>query len=424
MKIGIIGAGASGMMAAIAAAENGGEVTLMEKNERVGKKILSTGNGKCNISNLEFNMDKYYCADKEKLHQIFTVFSLWDTIAFFENNGMMVRNKNGYLYPYSEQASTVLDYFRKMLAANKISVETECEVISAKFCKGSNQFEVKTKEKSFIFDKLIIACGGPASMKKEDGMSGFAMAESFGHTISKVVPGLVQLKSDESFLKAASGVRAQAQVSLVVQGEKVSEEQGELQFTDYGLSGIPIFQFSREAAYALEAGKEVFVEVNLFPDYEEMAFEYMMRVRYELGKEATLEEFLLGTVNKKINQAMMKKAGYKPGDKIVDIGYKNLKEFMKMYRQLKVHITAANGMENAQVCAGGVDFLEVSTEMESAICPGLYFAGELIDVDGKCGGYNLQWAWTSGYIAGRNAAGNSTKELIYQAEEEEQNAEN
>lgn len=405
MKIGIIGAGASGMMAAITAADYGARVTLFEKNDRVGKKILATGNGKCNISNMEFHMDKYYCDDKNKLQRIFNVFSVTDTCKFFEKNGMLVCNKNGYLYPYSQQASTVLDVFRKMLMEREIQVETECEVTSVIYRKDKYSFLIKANGRKWEFDKLIIACGGPASLRKKEGMTGFSIAKSLGHTIHKVVPGLVQLRTDETYFKTVAGVRCKAQIQLLVNHEKIVEEQGELQFTDYGLSGIPVFQFSREAAYATEAGKYVEASINFYPDMDKNTYEQWVNIRYETYKELTLEEFLLGTVNKKINQALIKKAGYKPGDLVSDIGFSKMKDFMMMYRQLKVHIVTVNSMENAQICAGGINFSEISTNMESLKCKGLYFAGEMIDVDGKCGGYNLQWAWTSGYIAGKNAVG-------------------
>lgn len=425
MRIGIIGAGASGMIAAVTAADYGGTVTLIEKNERVGQKLLSTGNGKCNLSNLEFNMSKYYCRNKEKLHQIFSVFSLWDMLAFFESRGMMIRSRNGYLYPYSEQASTVLDTFRKGLDNRRIEVVTDCEILKAEYRKETNTYFVIGTGKVWEFDKLIIACGGPASQKKGEGMTGFKLAESFDHTIHKVVPGLVQLRAfDDSFFKAVSGVRCQAKIKLLSGNEVLGEEEGEVQFTDYGLSGIPVFQLSREAAYALETGKRVCVSLNLFPDMEQRTFEHQMRLRYDYYADATMEDFLLGTVNKKINQAMLKAAGLKPSDRISALGFHRVWDFIMSYRNIEVRIASTNGMEHAQVCAGGVDFEEISTEMESLKHHGLYFAGEIIDVDGKCGGFNLQWAWTSGYIAGRNAAGSSTRELISEPQGEEKNAEN
>lgn len=423
MRIGIIGAGASGMMAAVTAAEYDADVTIFEKNERVGQKLLATGNGKCNLGNLEFDMSKYYCSNKDKLQQMFGVFSVWDMLTFFESKGMMIRNKNGYLYPYSEQASTVLDIFRKALENDKIKTISDCRIIGVEYHKETNTYWVFGNEKAWEFDRLIIACGGPAALKQNEGMTGFKLAEDFGHTIKKVVPGLVQLRaSDKGFFKAVAGVRCRAGVTLTADGVVLGKEEGEVQFTDYGLSGIPVFQFSREAAYALIERKRVCVTVDFFADQEKRAFEYQMRLRYDYYADATIEEFLLGTVNKKIHQAMLKSAGIKPSERISALGFEKVWDFIMSYRHLEIHIEAVNEMKHAQVCAGGVDFEQISLSMESLKTPGLYFAGEVVDVDGKCGGYNLQWAWTSGYIAGRNAAGSDTGTLINELQSEEKNA--
>jgi len=425
MRIGIIGAGASGMMSAVTAAEYGADVTVFEKNERVGQKLLVTGNGKCNLGNLEFDMSKYYCSDKEKLQQMFSVFSVWDMLAFFESKGMMIRNRNGYLYPYSEQASTVLDVFRKALENDKIKIISDCMIKRLEYHKDTNNYRVFGNGLVWEFDKLILACGGPAAIKQNEGMTGFKLAEEFGHTIKKVVPGLVQLRaSDKGFFKAVAGVRCRAGVTMVADGVVLGKEEGEVQFTDYGLSGIPVFQLSREAAYALDEKKRVCVLVDFFSDQEKKAFEYQMRLRYDCYADSTIEDFLLGTVNKKIHQAMLKSAGIKPSERISVLGFSRVWDFIMSYRNLEIHIDSANEMKNAQVCAGGVDFTQISLSMESLKNPGLYFAGELVDVDGKCGGYNLQWAWTSGYIAGRNAAGSDTKTLINELQGEETDAEN
>ncbi len=404
MKIGIIGAGASGMMAAICAAQKGANVVLIERNDRVGKKILATGNGKCNISNLSFDMSNYYCADTEKLEQIFSVFSVKELIAFFETNGMMIRSKNGYLYPYAEQAAVVLDFFRRLLQNKKIKICLEQEVNRVEY--NGDKFIVEGDSFSEKFDKVIVACGGPASQKKGIGMTGFDIACKFGHQVHNVVPGLVQLRASDSFLKIMAGVRSQAEIKLFVNDKYVATEQGEVQFTDYGISGIPVFQISRMVSYAVEDGKKVTVRINFFPEMEEREFWDCMNARYDKMQGATVEEFLSGTVNKKINTALIKQAGLKPEQNVNKISFESIKFLLKQYRELVVHITSANGMENAQVCAGGVDVAEISTNMESLKCKGLYFTGEVVDVDGKCGGYNLQWAFTSGYIAGRSAAGN------------------
>lgn len=403
MEIGIAGAGASGMMAAIAAVQSGAKVTILEKNNRVGKKLLATGNGKCNVSNLDFGMDKYYCRDKEKLKRLFQCFSVEDTITFFEENGLLLRSRDGYLYPYSEQASTVLDIFRRMLTERKIETVTETEIREASYDKVTKKFTLKSGNRTFSFDRLILSCGGPAGLRKDEGMGGFDLVHSFGHRIWPVVPGLVQLRAKESFLKLMAGVRAKAEAVLLLDGKESGREQGEIQFTDYGISGIPVFQVSRMAAYGLKEGKEAVVSINFFPDYQEKEFEDMIANRYQRMRDTSLEEFLLGTCNKKINQAMIKRAGLSPSDKVEKLGLQRIIGLLKEYQGLNIRIDQVNSMENAQVCAGGVDLSEVDDSLQSLKCPGLYLTGELLDVDGKCGGYNLQWAWTSGYIAGRNA---------------------
>jgi len=414
VKVAVIGAGASGMAAAVTASQYGAEVTLFEKEERVGKKILSTGNGKCNLGNLDFSLEQYYCKDKEKLEKIFRVFSVWDTIAFFESMGLMVKSKNGYLYPYSEQASTVLDVLRMELSRKHIKVETGTAIKAAVFNERENGFELTDASGGIHkFQKLIVACGSPASLKKGEGMTGYHLAEGFGHKVGRLLPGLVQLRSGEPFMKALGGVRCQARVKLLIDGEEKAAETGELQFTGYGVSGIPIFQISRLAAGAVEEKKDVKVTVDFFPDQEENAYACMAKLRFETQGDKSIEDYMTGLLNKKINMVLLRRFGLRPGTKVTEIGWEKMWGLMKSCRDFPIHISSANSMENAQVCAGGVGMEEVSTELESKLRGGLYFAGELLDVDGKCGGYNLQWAFTSGYIAGRNAAGSSTRDIAF-----------
>ncbi|MCM1135653.1 MAG: aminoacetone oxidase family FAD-binding enzyme [Clostridium sp.] len=412
IKIAVIGAGASGMTAAITAAGYGAEVTLFEKNDRVGKKILSTGNGKCNLGNLEFSMEQYYCEDKEKLRGMFRAFTVWDTISFFESLGLMIRNKDGYLYPYSEQASAVLDVLRMGLREKKINVVSGTEITDISFQEKKKIFELKnSKGEKYLFQKVIIACGSPASLKNGEGTMGYRLARQLGHRIRDVQPGLVQLRSGDSFMKALSGIRCRAGLALLVNGKEAAREEGELQFTGYGLSGIPVFQVSRIAAYALKEGKAVEAAVDFFPDQEEKAFVYINRLRFGAHKEEALEDYFTGTLNKKLNMVMIKQAGLKPQMKAAEAGWDRIWAMEQKCRAFPIHIEAVNSMENAQVCAGGVDFEQVDVTLESKLAAGIYFSGEVLDVDGKCGGYNLQWAWTSGYIAGRNAAGSSTREI-------------
>jgi len=404
-KVAVIGGGASGMAAALAAKKYGAQVTLFEKNDRVGKKILATGNGKCNLGNLALSQEQYYCKDKEKLRKLFQVFSAEDTISFFESMGLMVRSKNGYLYPYSEQASGVLDVLRMGLAQKQIQVAAGREITGASYQQARGSFEVRGPwGEEGNFQKLIIACGSPASLKRGEGMGGYYLAREFGHQVTDLLPGLVQLKSDDGFIKALSGVRCQGSIRLTAAGRGLASEQGELQFTDYGISGIPVFQLSRIAAHCIKEKKEVMVIVDFFPDQDKDSFLEKNRIRFEAKKEQSLEEYLTGTLNKKINMVVIKKAGFRPGMKVKEAGWEGVRHLLELCRTFPIHISAANPMEKAQICAGGVDFGQVDERLESKLVKGLYFVGEVLDVDGKCGGYNLQWAWTSGFIAGRAAA--------------------
>ena len=413
LNIAVIGAGASGMTAAITASKYGADVTLYEKNDRVGKKILATGNGKCNLSNMKLSVDQYYCKEKEKLIDLFSVFSTQDTFSFFNSMGLMIKDKNGYLYPYSEQASSVLDILRMELDRSGVRTVTGVKIVDAVYQAQKKSFQLTDMEgKTYFYQKVIIACGSPASLKNGEGMTGYEIARKFGHKIHKLVPGLVQLRSDEKFIKALSGVRCQAGVQLIINGEIQAGEIGEVQFTEYGVSGIPIFQFSRLAAYALEERKQVSVVIDFFPKKEEKEFLSINRLRYDSMMDKSVEDYLTGTLNKKINMVMLKQAGLKPDMKAQEAGWKKIWELMRKCRSFVIHISSVNPIENAQVCAGGVDFKQVDDGLQSKLVKNLYFAGEILDVDGKCGGYNLQWAWTSGYVAGMNAAGFSTKEKV------------
>ena len=405
IRIAVIGAGASGMMSAITAASHGGEVTLYEKNDRVGKKLLATGNGKCNLSNLNFSVDQYYCSDRDKLQEIFQTFSVENLISFFRKCGLMIKSKNGYLYPYAEQASAVLDVLRMELVEKGVKLLADREVSNITFQKERQLFQIKEPDgKCSFYDKVILACGSPASLKKGAGRTGYKLAEGFGHQIKPIMPGLVQLISDELFCKSLAGVRTQVGIRLLADGEELATEFGDLQFTDYGISGIPVLQISRIAGYALRERKDIKVLVDFFPEQDKNEFDELVKTRFKENQKRTLEEFLTGTLNKKINMVLIKQCGCKATMTAKEAGFDKVNEMMQKCRAFPIHISGINSMECAQICAGGVAFEEVNTNLESKLIPGLYLTGEMVDVDGKCGGYNLQWAWTSGYAAGRSAA--------------------
>ncbi len=401
-RILVIGAGASGMMAAIQASKACAQVTIYEKADRVGKKILATGNGKCNLSNNNMELSNYYCEDYDKLAACFLRFSVEDTISFFENNGLMIKERDGYLYPYCEQASVVLDVLRICLKKNNVNIVTGVTDISLSV-KKNGMFTVESSVGKKEFDSVILACGSKAGMKNAT-TEGYNYAKIFGHRIVPLEPALVQVRCDGDFFPSVAGVRCKAKIDLLAEGAAIACEQGELQLTDYGISGIPVFQISRLIAKQLKEKKGINVEIDFIPGMPGEEWNEFVMKRIADYRGFTLEEFLTGILHKKISLMLLKKYGLKPAEKLCRENEKTVMELCSAMKKFVVIPKSVNGFEQAQVCSGGIDFAELNENLESVYQPGLYICGEMVDVDGKCGGYNLQWAWTSGYIAGVSAA--------------------
>ena len=402
-RIGIIGGGASGMFAAIQAAKEGADVTILESGERLGKKILSTGNGKCNLTNLFMDESCYYSENKPFVADALKRFTLEDTLQAFRSFGLMLRDRNGYVYPLCEQATVVSDILRLMLKEYGVKVITGFKASGVE--KKGGLFRVNGEGKqSFSFERVILCTGGRAVPKTGSDGSGYTIAKSLGHGLVPVVPALALLICGEAYFKGVSGVRTYAKLDLIIDGKQASTEIGELQLTDSGISGIPVFQFSRLAAYALRGRQEVKVRIDARRDISADELYELVRVHRLLTGSCTAEEFFTGMQNKKLMLLFMKLADVKPSQELSELKEHQILRVCALCKCWEVTITGTNSFDAAQVCAGGVDTTMVSENMESKLLPGLYFAGELLDVDGKCGGYNLQWAWTSGAIAGRSAA--------------------
>lgn len=399
-EIAVIGGGPAGMTAAIKAAEAGAFVTLYEGNDRVGKKILSTGNGRCNFSNERMGAQYYYGSGRELVAHILERFGADWTAAFFEELGMRIKSRDGYLYPASDQASTVLDLLRYELTRKEIKVHT-----------GERITKIRSRNGKWIllpqqasYDAVILACGGCAAPETGSDGNGFALAEKLGHRIIPPVPALCALRCREKFYKQVAGVRCDAEVTLFVEGQAVASERGELQLTDYGLSGIPVFQLSRHAAKALREKKHVTARVSFLPDLDEEACKAFFEKRMAVQAEDEMTAFLTGIVNKKINILLLKLAGIRENERAGTVNAAAFARLIRLYGGVETEIVDTNGFDRAQVCAGGVDCSEVTQRLMSKKLPGLYFAGEILDVDGICGGYNLQWAFASGAAAGEAAA--------------------
>lgn len=400
----VIGGGASGLMAAITAARQGAKVTLLEKNKQTGKKLLVTGNGRCNFTNRNQDLSKYRSKEPEFVRQALDAFSMQDTVRFFGELGLLVKDRSGYLYPNSGQAASVAELLRQEAQRLRVKLACNTEVLAAE--KEGNVFRVKTDGWIYEGDAVILACGSKAAPETGSTGDGYRFAEQFGHNIIKPLPALTGLYAEEKDCSKLSGIRQDAGVILAADGERCAEDEGEVQFTSYGLSGIPVFQVSRYASRALEEGKRCRIILDLWMAHteEEIVRFLYDRQTYTGNRRGT--DVLLGMFPEKLSQVLLERAGIPVKKRGEEWSDRELHSLAGQMKHLTFTIKKCRGYEQAQVCTGGVPLSELQgISMESSLVPGLYLAGELLDVDGACGGYNLQWAWTSGYLAGQHAAG-------------------
>ncbi len=399
----VVGGGASGLVAAIVAARNDAHVTILEQKEKLGKKILSTGNGKCNLTNTHMEQNCFRSDDTSILAPVLERFGYKDTLNFFEELGVILKDRNGYVYPISDQATTIVDVL--CMEVERLGIDVKLEECVTNIIPKKAQFQVKTNHASYKADAVILATGGKAAPVLGSDGSGYALAKSFGHSIVPVVPALVQLKGTGRFYKQVSGVRTQAKVSLYVDGVCLASDTGELQLTNYGISGIPVFQISRFAAKGFYEKKDVFAELDFIPSMSEETWKSYMMERREKHGSKKAADFLIGVFHQKLIGLLLKASRIDETATVSEISESDFFYFLDRCKHFKTGLDSANSFEQAQICAGGVCTTEVdAVTMESKKCNHLYITGELLDVDGICGGYNLQWAWSTGYLAGYHAA--------------------
>lgn len=403
--IAIIGGGASGIMAAIAAARSAGQVRvlLLEHKDRVGKKILSTGNGRCNLTNEFMHPDCFRSDNMQAVKTVLSQFGYEQTIHFFETLGLVTKSKKGYVYPRCEQAASVLELL--VLELHRLGVEIHTDVHVTELFRGKKGFRILTEESTFHADCVILAAGGRAARSLGSDGSGYTLAKAMGHSIVPVVPALVQLKVKKHPFANASGVRTDVKVTALIDGKAMASDTGELQITGYGISGIPVFQISRYIAGGLYQKKCAQVKIDFLPEFpEEEVYQFLLRRRN--GREMmSAGEYLTGVFHKKLIPELLSLAGIRVREKVKRLDEADIRRLSHQCKAAVVNISDTNGFDNAQVCAGGVCLSEIDLHtMQSKHVKGLYLAGELLDADGICGGYNLQWAWATGYIAGTNAA--------------------
>ena len=405
--VAVIGGGAAGMMAAITAAREGVKVTILEHKDRIGKKILSTGNGRCNFTNTYQTPACYRSDNRDFAWNIIQKFNVEKTISFFKELGIYPKDRNGYLYPYSDQAAAILEVLQIEIAKLDICVMTEINVLDIQPVKRG--IHVTTDKKTITVDSVILACGSKAAPVTGSDGSGYQLAKLLGHRIVPVLPALVQLRCAEKFYKSISGVRVQGTVEIYADDISLASDTGEIQLTNYGISGIPVFQVSRYAAKAIYQKQSVTAVLNFMPDMNKDEFLSFLQERITLCPHKTLDEFFTGIFPKKLCELWIRLSRLPKEMRVSDLSGEQLEKLVLLIQHLRTHITETNAFEQAQICCGGVDTTEINPDtLESNYVPGIYFAGELLDVDGICGGYNLQWAWSSGFVAGKEAAGNAS----------------
>ncbi len=404
----VIGGGASGLTAAVFAARRGCRVLILEQKEKLCKKIYATGNGKCNFTNKDWQPAYFRGSDFSFAEPVLRAFSLEDTLAFFKEIGVYPKERNGYYYPASEQAASVAEALAR--EAKRLGVECLTGVkVNRVYCEKNTQsdgsvFVAETGTGRFYGKSMVFATGGKASPAHGSDGSGYPFAKSFGHTVIPPQPAIVQLKAEGKFFKTLAGVRTDGRVTLRI-GKETYTEEGELLFAAYGISGIPVMQVSRYASVALHEKKNVTAELDLFPALAETELAEEIARRFRLMKENTAEEALAGLCNHKLNYVLLQLCGLEPTKKTGAYGKKDAVALAEQIKRFTVKITDTNGFEQAQACTGGVPLSELTESMESKLVPGLFITGELADIDGTCGGYNLQWAWSSGAAAGKKIGG-------------------
>ena len=412
----VIGGGAAGMMAAIAASREGASVILLEHMDCCGKKILSTGNGRCNYTNKMQGIEYYRGDDPAFVLPALEQFGYEKTIAFFRSIGVEPKEKNGYVYPRSMQASSVREALLLELKKNGVKIAVNIGIRS--ILPQNGHYEICTKNGDFSGKTCILATGGKSVKSTGSDGSGFLYLVPLSHNLSDLVPALTGMQAKQPFSKDLAGIRAEAKVNLFVENAQIAQDTGEIQLTDYGLSGIPVFQVSRYAAKALQRGENVRAEVNFLPDYSKSGHPKpdaenrpetnelaIIRARFASMGERSALEVLNGLLNSRLSKVLLERAGIPAEKKAAKCSEREITKLTQIITRFSYEITGVRKFDQSQVTAGGVRTSEIHAKtMESKFHPGLYFAGEVMDIDGMCGGYNLQWAWSSGYIAGVSAA--------------------
>jgi hypothetical protein len=396
MNVIVIGGGVSGLTSSIVIAKRGYSVTVLERYNKSLKKVLVTGNGKCNYWNDDFTSEHFYSNNKTFINDVITSNNIKMVEEFFDSIGLVPTIKNGYYYPLSGQASSVRNSLLYEAEKNGVKIINDANVTKVEY---NNKFIVHYNNEIIEGDKLVIATGSNAYY--EEKSLGYELAKSFGHTINKVMPSLVQLIDKNKEFKDCSGVRSNAALSIYVDNELIKQETGEVQLTEYGISGICTFNISGIANRALNNNKKVKVSINFLNTIDDI--DELINKRSKLIGDRTIDSFFEEIVNYKLINTILNKRNIDKKLSWNSLDDKDKKIIINDLTNYELEIVDSKSFNSAQVCTGGVDTNEIdSSTMESKKQKGLYIVGELLDVDGECGGYNLGFAFLSGIISGRS----------------------
>lgn len=398
MRVGIIGGGASGLICAIKASKNH-DVTIYEKNSKCGKKILITGNGKCNYFNDDFTINHYNSNNIDILSTIITEDNKNKILEFFNSIGIVPKVVNGYYYPVSGQATTILGALITEAKLCGVKFVYDVEVLDIEY---NNEYIIKTNNGEYKADKLVLATGSKSAPKTGSDGLGYSLAKKFNHSIIDTVPALVQLIGSDNFYKEWAGIRSDVVISLYENNKLIKQEVGEIQLTDYGVSGICIFQLSGRVLKGISNNNKEVIEINFLPWLDINCIDYLNN-RNNILHGRTITELLDGLLNYKLVNLILKKNKINSDKLYTELSNDEKNSIAEDLVHFKVNIIDSKGYESSQVTSGGIPLTEIDiNSFKSLKQDNLYIIGELLDVDGNCGGYNLGFAWLSGMLAGEN----------------------
>ena len=370
-------------------------VVILEKNDVLGRKLLATGNGRCNYTNNTIEKHNFHSANTNKAWDIIKEFNNKDVINYFKKLGIYPKiESDGRVFPFSLEGYSVVELLNINMKKLGVTIINNIEVTSLKYV--DEMIEIRTKNHRFLADKCVIATGGLALPNSGSDGRGYKFAKNLGHNIIDQTPAIVQLESNYKYLKHISGVRINTSANLIIDGSIRSKSSGDVLFTDYGISGPAILDLSREAVKSLEEFSKVEISINLLGINKNSANE-LLKERSNLLKGWTKDEFLLGIINSKLIEPVINLLDSEIGVEWLEDADKYINELSYLLTNLVIQVTGYKGYKNAQTTTGGVDLSDLTMNLESKSHPNMYFIGEVVDVDGDCGGYNLQWAWSSGY---------------------------